>query len=199
LRILACTRKPGTRKRKRRLVPSPLLVPAIKADRISFPPCPRPGWRERYISVVEAGQSANRESPPTDRRGEKIRRWASGDGLVIDLALPDREPADRLCGVTLSKRVSGILSLLPVPYSGQGLSLNVLPRAPGDHVADGRLRNSVFPRQPCEGLTLGSGGPDFPNFFVVQLCIGVLLSLAIRQGGLHHVFGSGKSLEVADA
>jgi hypothetical protein len=111
--------KPGTRKRKRRLIRSPLLVPVIKAGRISICFLLAPAQvGAKNISVVEAGQSANRQSPPTDSRGEKIRRWAYGDGLVIDLALPDRKAADRLCGVTRSRRVSGILSLLPMPYSG---------------------------------------------------------------------------------
>jgi hypothetical protein len=51
----------------------------------------------------------------------------------------------------IHKMSSGSLVFLGVEL---GHSLNMVPRAPSRHVADGRHRNSVLSRQLCAGLSL---------------------------------------------
>jgi hypothetical protein len=51
-----------------------------------------------------------------------------------------------------------------MPCSVKDYFLEVLPGAPGHHMTDGRVRNSILSHQCCACPTLGEGGPNLPDF-----------------------------------
>jgi hypothetical protein len=61
------------------------------------------------------------------------------------------------------------------------------------------LRFLLPPRQLFACSTVAAGGTDFPYLLLVQVRVGMLFSMAIHQGWLHHVLRFGKNLEVAKA